>query len=83
MPRTIRQRRKVRRREAQEALQIGHDTFWRHWHGVFTDPRSEADQRAGVERKVYEDELQVALDADGHPSGRIAVLNYRAKLNRV
>jgi len=67
----------IRARDARDALAIGHDTFWRVWHAVFTDPRPLADRRPGVERKVFEDELAVAVE-----KGATAVLNYRRLVGR-
>lgn len=71
------------RREACAVLKIGRECFWQNWHTVFTDPRSPEDRKHGVERKVYEDELAVAVDAGGHPSGKAAVINYRGQMGRL
>lgn len=71
------------RREACAVLSIGRECFWQNWHSVFTDPRSPEDQKKGVERKVFEDELAVAVEAGGHPSGKAAVINYRGRIGRL
>jgi len=72
------------RREACDALSIGTATFSRHWKDVFTDPRPPEDRRRCVARRVYEDELAVAVDAGGGVSSRAkaAVLNYRGSIKR-
>lgn len=67
--------------EACDALAICRNTFWQHWHPVFTDPRPVEDRRPGCERKVYEDELSIAVEESA--KGKAAVLNYRALMNRV
>jgi hypothetical protein len=72
----------VRRSAACVALGISARTFDRHWAAVFTDPRTPEDRRPRVGRKVYEDELAVAVDAGGDHAGRIAVLNYRGTIGR-
>lgn len=72
----------VHRREACRQLGIERDTFWRVWHSVFTDPRDPEDRRPGVERKVYDDELQIAVTNGGGRRARTAVLNYRGRINR-
>lgn len=72
----------VHRRHACDALAVSPRSFWRHWHPVFTETRSKDDQRAGCERKVFEDELAVAVEAGGGSRARVAVLTYRGKLGR-
>jgi hypothetical protein len=72
----------VHRSEACWRLGIHRDTFWRVWHSVFTDPRDAEDRRPGVERKVYDDELKIAVESGGGKRARIAVLNYRGKIGR-
>lgn len=59
-----------------ESLAISRPTFWRRWHATFTDPRP-AGGSPGVERKVFEDELAVAVE-----KGATAVLNYRRLVGR-
>jgi hypothetical protein len=74
----------VKQREARTALAISRESFRRHWDSVFTDPRSAADRRAGVERCVYEDELAVAVEYGGRMGARAkaAVLAYRRTVGR-
>lgn len=82
MPRTPRlATRLVKLKDACDALAIHRDTFWKRWHPVFTDPRPAADRRHGVERKVYEDELTVAVEDAAQGKG--AVLNFRRLMKRL
>jgi hypothetical protein len=71
----------VKIREACGALAICRDTFWVKWHAVFTDPRPKEDRRHGCERKVYEDELSIAVEESA--KGKAAVLNYRSLMKRL
>lgn len=72
------------RREAFEALGISDTSFDHHWKDVFTDPRAPEDRRPRVARRVYEDELAVAVEAGGGVSSRakVAVINYRSLVGR-
>lgn len=72
------------RAAACEALGVCARTFSQHWARVFTDPRDPADQRRGVARRVFEDELAVAVEAGGGVSGRAkaAVIAYRSDVGR-
>lgn len=72
----------VRLRDACEALSIHRSTFWRQWHNVFTDPRSPAERRPRVARRVYEDELETCIAAGGGANAVAAVLNVRSRLKR-
>lgn len=72
----------VKMRASCETLAISRPTFWRRWHSVFTDPRGSGDVRHGVERKVYEDELAVAVEEGGGESARLAVIAYRGRVGR-
>jgi hypothetical protein len=72
----------VRRSEACRRLAIGMRVFWQRWHSIFTDPRDPEDRRPGVERKVYSDELDIAVEFGGGQRARTAVLNYRGQINR-
>lgn len=81
MPRSPRLATKlVKLKGACEALAISRPTFWRRWHLTFTDPRPESD-RAGCERKVYEDELAVAVNEASR--GKAAVLLFRKQMGRL
>lgn len=71
----------VKARDVLASLAISGVTFWRKWHAVFTDPRPPADRRKGVERKVYRDELDVAVNDAA--SGAAAVLNFRRLVGRL
>lgn len=72
----------VHRRDACAALAIGRDVFWRTWASVFTDPRDPEDRRPGVERKVYRDELEIAITNGGGRRARVAVINFRGRIGR-
>jgi len=67
----------VKLRDVLAALACSRPTFWRRWHATFTDVRPKEDRRPGVERKVLEDELSVAVE-----SGRAAVLLFRRTMGR-
>lgn len=67
----------VKIKAACDALAISRWTFWMKWHDVFTDPRQPDDRRPGCERKVFEDELSVAVE-----EGAAAVLTFRRVMNR-
>jgi|GEM_PF-4379652 len=67
--------------EVCERLNISRGTFWQKWHRVFTDPRPEADRRAGCERKIYRDELEIAIEQSAHCPA--AIINYRKKKKRI
>jgi len=67
----------VHRREACRRLAIGMRVFWQRWHSIFTDPRDPEDRRPGMERRVFEDELEIAAANGGGQRARIAVLNFR------
>ena len=69
----------VKIQEACRALGCCRRTFWRRWHDVFTDPRP-ASQRKCFERKVYEDELALAVEQSSR--GNAAILNYRRIMGR-
>ncbi len=56
-------------------------TFYRKWHTTFTDPRPPEERGGTIERKVYEDELSIAVEESN--KGKAAVLNYRALMNRI
>ena len=71
----------VHLRSACEQLKCSRRTFWSKWHAVFTDPRPVEDRRAGCERKVYEDELGVAINEAA--KGKSAVLMYRRLMRRL
>lgn len=62
-------------------LACSRKTFWRRWHAVFTDPRPTRDRRKGIERKVYADELNVAIEESA--KGPTAVLAFRKLMNRL
>lgn len=62
---------------ACDALDISPSTFGRRWQAVFTDPRPKIDRRPGVPRKVFEDELKVAVE-----EGAAAVLLFRRTMGR-
>ncbi|VTR97883.1 unnamed protein product [Gemmata massiliana] len=64
----------VKMQEACRALGCCRRTFWRRWHLVFTAPRPVL-QRKGAERRVYEDELAIAIEQSSR--GVAPVLNYR------
>jgi hypothetical protein len=51
---------------------------------MFTDTQAPEDQRPRVRRRVYEDELAVAVEAGGSTSSRAkaAVITYRANVTR-
>jgi hypothetical protein len=68
----------VKLRDACAALACSRRSFWERWHGTFSDPRPAEDRRPGCERKVFEDELSVAIE-----SGRAAVLTLRKRLGRI
>ncbi|AMV25459.1 hypothetical protein VT84_13760 [Gemmata sp. SH-PL17] len=68
----------VKLKIACETLAICRDTFWVKWHAVFTDPRPKEDRRHGCERKVFEDELSVALE-----EGINAVKTFRRTMGRL
>lgn len=68
-------------RECLTALGISRDTFERKWHSVFSDPRPPADRRKGCERKVYEDELSIAVEQSARCPA--ALLNYRRLMKRI
>lgn len=68
----------VKIQDACDALACCRKTFWVRWHETFTDPRPLADRRVGCERKVFEDELSVAVE-----QGRAAVLTFRKLMNRL
>lgn len=71
----------VRLSEACELLGCSRRTFWSRWHPLFTDPRPRGDRRKGCVRRVYEDELSIAVnDAARCPA---ALTNYRALMKRV
>jgi len=84
----------VSRSKACERLGISDSTFWRRWHSIFTETRQEEDQVegrelkqkrklfAGVDRGVYEDELDLAVEKGGKHAARLAVLNYRGLMGR-
>lgn len=72
----------VNRSEVCRRLGISDSSFARHWNDVFTDPRPAEDRRVGVARQVFDDELDVAVNAGGGRRGRIAVLNFRGRLGR-
>jgi hypothetical protein len=71
----------VKIRDVCDALAICKDTFWVKWHGIFTDPRPADERGRGHERKVYEDELSIAIEEAS--KGRAAVLNFRRLMNRL
>lgn len=71
----------VRLRDACADLGCCPDTFWRKWHAVFTDPRPRAERRKGVSRRVYADELDVAIEQAN--KGPIAVLAFRKLMKRM
>ena len=77
MPRRLTTR-LVKLKVACESLAISHDTFSRHWQEIFTETREPADRRKGVPRKVFEDELSVAVE-----EGRAAVLTFRKVMGRL
>lgn len=74
----------ISRIAACEALGVGVTTFSQHWTRTFTDPRAPEDRRPRVARRVFEDELAVAVEAGGGVSGRAkaAVINYRGSIKR-
>lgn len=64
------------------ALAVSRMTFWRHWQTVFTDPRN-PNHGQTVGRKVFEDELVVAVENGGGDRAKAAVLALRKQLGRV
>lgn len=72
----------ISRAAACDALGVAPRSFSRHWAAVFTDPRPPDDRRPRVRRQVYEDEVAVAVEAGGGRRGRLAVLDYRARVGR-
>lgn len=74
----------VSRAEACEALGICLRSFSTHWHAVFTDPRAVEQRGRRWRRRVYEDELAVAVAAGGgtSPRAKVAVIDYRGTLRR-
>lgn len=72
----------VKTAAACEALGVSRTTFWRHWDAVFTDPRPAAERVHGTARKVYDDELAVAVERGGGAAARLAVLHLRGLLKR-
>lgn len=71
----------VKIQDVCHALGICRDTFWRRWHDTFTDPRPKEDRRKGCVRRVYEDELSIAVEEAN--KGRAAILNYRRLKGRL
>lgn len=67
--------------EACRRLSCCKKTFHRRWHDVFTDPRPAKDRRRSVERKVYDDELDLVI-SEAH-RGVAAVYNYRRLMKRI
>jgi hypothetical protein len=55
-------------------------SFWMNWHAHFTETRPR-DRRKGHERKVYADELDVAVEQSAHCPA--ALLNYRRRVGRL
>lgn len=79
MPRAIPKLLKLK--DACAALGCCKWTFWHKWHSVFTDPRPPEDRRSGCERKVYDDELSVAVEQASR--GKSAVLMFRRTMKRI
>lgn len=67
--------------EACRRLSCCKKTFHRRWAEVFTDPRPVEDRRRAVERKVYDDELDIAIN-EAH-RGVAAVRNHRRLMKRL
>lgn len=67
--------------EACDRLGCGRRTFWTRWHAVFTETRPKTDRRHGVQRKVYEDELDAAVANAAKAAA--AVANVRRDKKRV
>ena len=70
----------VSRRDACERLGCQRNAFWRNWHPVFTETRP-PEKRKRCDRKVYSDELDVAVENAAH--GAAAVLNHRRRMGRL
>lgn len=68
----------VKLKAACAVLAISRNTFVRRWQDVFTDGRSPEDRRERCARKIFEDELSVAVE-----EGREAVLTYRRLVGRL
>lgn len=67
--------------DACTGLGCGRSKFWRKWHAVFTDPRPPEERKPRFERKVYDDELAVAINEAN--KGPAAVLMYRRLMRRL
>lgn len=68
----------VRLKDALDVLGCSKTTFKRKWLEVFTDARPPEDRRERCGRKVFEDELSVAVE-----DGSDAVLTFRRLMGRL
>lgn len=85
MPRPVSKKvitRLVKLSEVCRTLSICKLTFHRKYASVFTDVRCPEDRRRSIERKVYEDELALMVEAGAGTRGIAAVLAFRSQMNR-